>query len=327
MPERIRKLTSSHEAMLFVVVVLSIVVFSLSSDNFFSPRNLYDILTTNAYLGIMCSGLVVVLIAGGIDLSFAAIASVSQYIALSIVNEFGGNWLLVLALGCSIGIVFGAVNAVLIYYFRIRSIIATIATLNVLYGLLITLSGGQYIFSLPRWFRQAPEFFEISTASGDFPLINVQIAMLIFSFALTAFVLGRTNIGRQIYAMGGNPESARRVGFNLARLHIFVYGYMGFCAGLASIAQAQLAQSVLPNALVGKELDVLAAVVIGGARLVGGVGTAIGTILGVALVAIMKNGLLLAGVSSYWLQFYTGAVIIVAVVATAMQTRTKGATA
>jgi len=142
--------------------------------------------------------------------------------------------------------------------------------------------------------------------------------MLVIVFAMTWFLLNRTNIGRQIYAMGGNPDASQRLGFNLFRLHLIVYGYMGFVAGIASLVQAQLAQSVAPTVLVGKELDVLAAVVLGGASLLGGVGTVLGTVLGLALLAIMQNGLVLLGVSSYWSQFFVGLVILVSVSATAV---------
>ena len=114
------------------------------------------------------------------------------------------------------------------------------------------------------------------------------------------------------------PDAAQRLGFNLFRLHLIVYGYMGFIAGIASLVQAQLAQSVAPTVLVGKELDVLAAVVLGGASLFGGVGTVLGTLLGLTLLAIMQNGLVLLGVSSYWSQFFTGLVILVSVSLTAL---------
>jgi simple sugar transport system permease protein len=118
--------------------------------------------------------------------------------------------------------------------------------------------------------------------------------------------------------MGANPAAAQRLGFNLFRLHLLVYGDMGFLAGIASLVQAQLAQSVAPTVLVGKELDVLAAVVLGGASLVGGIGTVFGTILGLALLAIIQNGLVLLGVSSYYSQFFTGLVILISVSATAV---------
>ena len=123
--------------------------------------------------------------------------------------------------------------------------------------------------------------------------------------------------------MGGNPDAAQRLGFNIFGLNLIVYGYMGVMAGIASLVQAQLAQSVAPTVLVGKELDVVAAVVLGGASLIGGVGTVLGTILGLTLLAIMQNGLVLLGVSSYWSQFFVGLVILVSVSATAWSQRER----
>jgi len=312
---------SRHEFWLLLVIVALAVILSLFSPSFFTLRNLSDILTSNAYLAILCSGLVVVLIAGGIDVSFTAIASVAQYAALSYAKSMGGNWPAVFLVACAVGVLCGLFNAVLIYQFKIRSIIATIATLNVFYGLLITISGGRWISVLPDWFQRGISWFEFTDSDDYTYALNLQILLLVVSFLITWCLLQRSSIGRQIYAMGGNPEAAQRLGFRVFRLHLLVYGYMGFTAGLASIVQAQLAQTVMPSSLVGKELDVLAAVVLGGASLMGGVGTVLGTILGVALLAIMQNALLLVAVSSYWLQFFSGLVILVAMSITAIQTR------
>ncbi len=236
---------------------------------------------------------------------------------LSVALAYGGNWVTVFLVACGVGTLCGLINAFLIYTFKIKSIIVTIATLNIFYGLLIFVTGGDYIYSLPDWFASGITWFEFERDQIPY-YINFQMLMLVVVFAMTWFLLNRTNIGRQIYAMGGNPDASQRLGFNLFRLHLIVYGYMGFVAGIASLVQAQLAQSVAPTVLVGKELDVLAAVVLGGASLLGGVGTVLGTILGLTLLAIMQNGLVLLGVSSYWSQFFVGLVILVSVSATAV---------
>ena len=117
--------------------------------------------------------------------------------------------------------------------------------------------------------------------------------------------------------MGGNMDAAKRMGFNLLKLHVFVYCYMGFLAGIAGLVQAQLVQTVAPNSIVGRELEVVAAVVLGGASLAGGAGTLLGTILGVTLIAIMQNGLTLLGVSSYWHKVVIGMIILISVSITA----------
>jgi simple sugar transport system permease protein len=121
--------------------------------------------------------------------------------------------------------------------------------------------------------------------------------------------------------MGGNPETAARLGVDIRKVRVFVYGYMGLVPGIASVVQAQLVQTVAPNAIVGRELDVVAAVVLGGASIAGGTNSVLGTVLGVSLVAIMQNGVTLLGVSFYWDQVFLGAVIVISVSVTAASQR------
>ncbi len=144
------------------------------------------------------------------------------------------------------------------------------------------------------------------------PLLTMIVVVL-----LTAFIMNFTTVGRKIYAMGGNRESASRVGFSVLRLQLFVYGYMGLMSGAAGVVQAWTVMTVAPDSLLGYELTVLAAVVLGGTSLIGGRGTLTGTLLGVILLAVMQNGLNLLGVSSYWQTLITGAIIVVSISVTA----------
>ena len=131
--------------------------------------------------------------------------------------------------------------------------------------------------------------------------------------AATWLLLRRTSTGRQLYAMGDNPEGARRVGINIGAMHYLAFGWLGLMAGIGGLMQAHYAQEVVPNALYGRELDVLAAVVLGGARLGGGRGTILGVFLGIILVAITQNGLNLLGISPYAFKMIIGAIILVAI--------------
>ena len=315
----------SHEFWLLAVILALSLALSLATDSFLTFQNLFDLLTSNAFVGILASGLLVVLIAGGIDISFTATASVAQYVALTIGIRYGLGWFALFALAGAVGVLCGLVNAIFITKLRISSIIVSIATLNIFYGLLIVATGGKYITSLPKFFRDGISWFEHDDASGVPYALNLQILVLVLAFVAAWLLLNRTNVGRQIYAMGGNKDAAQRLGFHVFRLNILVYGYLGFVAGIASLVQAQLAQSVTPTVLVGKELDVLAAVVLGGASLTGGVGTVFGAILGVALLAILQNGLVLVGVSSYWNQWFVGLTILCAVSITAWSDRRRRA--
>jgi simple sugar transport system permease protein len=308
-----RAFLQTHEGKLLIVVIVLAVFLSVATPSFFTLQNLVDLLTSYSFSGMLAAGLLVVLISGGIDISFTATASVAQYVAMTAANAYHVGWITVIAISAAIGIVLGVLNAVLIGTLRLSSIIVTIATLNVFFGLLMFVTHGNEIFSLPDWFDNGANWV-VYTDSDQTPYaLNLQMIGLVAAFVVTGILLTRTNIGRQIYALGSNPDAAKRVGIKVLRLNLLVYGYMGFVAGMAALVQAQNAQSVSPNSLVGRELDVLAAVVLGGASLTGGVGTVFGTILGVMLLAFLQNGLLLLGVPSYWSQCFTGAVILIAV--------------
>lgn len=323
MLERLRRPRMSQEFWLAVGIAALVVILSVLRPNFLSLQNGLDLLSSYAFTGMLMSGLLVVLIAGGIDISFAAVASVAQFVALSVANAYDVGWIEVTAIAGGIGLALGLVNGILVSTLGIASIIVTIATQSVIYGILLTVTKGQDIFTLPAWFTAGVSLPIHTDADGTEYAINLQIIALVAAFVVAWFLLYRTTFGRQVYALGGNPEAARRIGFNVFRLNLLVYAYMGLVAGLAAVVQAQYTQSVSPTALVGRELDVVAAAVLGGASLDGGIGTVTGALLGLALIAVMQNGLALLGVSSYWSPFFTGLVIVAAVASMAGRTRRR----
>lgn len=324
MPRKVA-LSRSHEFRLFGVVLLLAAALSFAAPGFFTLQNVVDLLTSYAFTGILAIGLLVVLVSGKIDISFTATASVAQYAALTVANAYpqiGTCGTFILA--AMIGVFLGLLNAALVSGLNMSSIIVTIATLNIFYGLLIFVTGGKYIFSLPTDLSEGIYWVFYTDVDGTDYAINLQILMITLIFVIAGPLLRYTTLGRQIYAVGGNPEAARRVGISLLRTNMIVFGFMGFCAGLASIVQAQLAQTVMPMVLVGRELDVLAAVVLGGASLTGGTGTVLGTALGLTLLAFIQNGLILLGIPSYWSQLATGIVILAAVNVVAHRRRPIG---
>ena len=296
-----------HDVQIASIVVLMAVFFSILSPGFLSASNLVTLLENYSVMAIMAAGLLVVLISGGIDISFAAIAAVSQYLVATIIVQMGGNWIVAFALSATIGGLLGVVNALLIYYLQALSVIVTISTMTFYFAVLMFVTEGESIYSLPDWFTA-----KLSLLGIPFPVMVAAIVLII-----TAFLLNRLSIGRQIYGLGGSPEGAKRMGCNLVGLQCFVYGYSGVTAGIAGLVQAHRVEEVVPNALIGRELDVLAAVVLGGASLQGGIGTVGGTVLGIVLLAILQNGLTLLGVSSYSFGFVTGVIILLSVSATA----------
>ena len=248
MREAVRGFAGSHEGRLLAVVVALGAFLSIATPSFATLQNVVDLLTSNAFAGMLAAGLLVVLVSGGIDISFTATASVAQYAAMTVANQHAAvGWLGVTAIAGAIGIVLGLLNAMLIGTLRLSSIIVTIATLNLFFGLLMFATHGDEIFALPDWFVNGASWVVYTDAQQTTYAINLQMLGLVAAFALTAVLLGRTNLGRQAYAYGSNPDAAQRVGIPVFRLNCLVYGYMGLIAGLASLVQAQNAQSVSPK--------------------------------------------------------------------------------
>jgi simple sugar transport system permease protein len=313
MPD-LRKLgIGSIEALLILVIAVMVIGLSVTTSTFLTLPNLFDLLNQSSVNIIFAVGLLVVLIAGGIDISFAVGASVVQYLtALTVMHHGGGNWALGFLASAAFGFLLGAINATFIYRFRIVSIVVTIATFNVFFGGLMFLTGGVSIYDLPDWWMNRVSLITMKTPSGVADL-GLPVAVMFVMVVATWFLLRRTTTGRQLYAMGDNPEAARRVGINIGAMHYIAFGWLGMMAGVAGLMQAHYVQEVVPNALYGRELDVLAAVVLGGARLGGGRGTILGAILGILLTAITANGLNLLGISPYAFKMIIGAVILLAI--------------
>lgn len=307
--------TSPTEAWLVVVLLALVVVLSLSTDQFFSIVNGTDLLNTSAVNIIFAMGLVVVLISGAIDISFAVAASVVQYVtALALIQLGGGNWVVGFVFASAAGIALMSINAALIYHFRIISIVVTIATFNVFFGLLMFFTRGVSIYNLPDWWTDRIILWERQGASGAWAEITLPVLVMVLCVFATWLLIAHTSTGRQLYAYGDNPEGARRIGINEAAQHYIAFGWLGLMTGVAALMQVNYAREVVPNALYGRELDVLAATVLGGARLGGGRGTVLGVVLGVILIAVTENGLNLLGVSPYAFKMVVGAIILIAIV-------------
>ncbi|MEO6014375.1 MAG: ABC transporter permease [Devosia sp.] len=313
MPRLLR--ANATETWLVLVLAIMCLGLSLASDKFFTVANLFNLLNTSSVNLIFAVGLLVVLIAGGIDISFAVAASVVQYVvAVALPHIGGGNWVIGIGLAAIVGGALGAFNAALIYYFRIISIVVTIATFNIFFGLLMFFTHGVSIYNLPPWWTNRIVLFEFQQANGQWAELMLPVGIMALCVLATWILIRHSTTGRQLYAFGDNPEGARRLGINIAAMHFIAFGWLGMMAGIGGIAQVHYAQEVVPNALIGRELDVLAAVVLGGARLGGGKGTVLGCILGVLLISITQNGLNLLGISPYAFKMIVGAIILAAIV-------------
>ncbi len=312
-----------HESWLALLIIMLFIGLSFGSDEFLTIGNLFDLVNNYAMLTILACGLFVVLISGGIDISFPAVTIIAQYGMVLLIQRIGGNFAVAFLLAGVIGIIPGLLNALLVNRLKVPSIIITLSTLNIFYGLLLWLSKGVWLYKFPPWFEKGLSIYTFTDSDNNDFSIGLPILTLLACVFLTAGIMNYTTVGRKIYALGGNKESASRLGFSVLKLQLFVYGYMGLMSGMAGVVQSWTVMTVAPDSLLGYELTVLAAVVLGGTSLIGGRGTLSGTLLGVILLAVIQNGLNLSGVSSYWQTLITGAIIVISISATAWSQRQK----
>lgn len=306
---------------LSAVILAMVLFFGALEPVFLTPGNLVDLVEGASVTAILAIGLFVVLVAGGIDISFAATASVAQYVAAHFATESQLPVPGIIAVALLTGAILGALNALLIDRLRATSIIITISTMSVFFALLMYFTGGRSIYDLPSWWSGAVVLFQFSGHNDATVQITLPIAVMLVVALATAFIMNRTALGRQTFAMGGNVEAARRAGINVSGIQFFAYGYLGFLAGLAGLVQAHRVGEAVPNALVGGELFVLAAAVLGGASLTGGTGSVGGVVLGVLLLAMLRNGLNLLGVSPYFFQILLGVVILASAAMSGLKAR------
>lgn len=294
-------------------IVLSIVIGSVNPA-FWSLMNLCDLLRSATVAGLFALGAHMVLISGGIDISFTAIAAVSFYATTKLLVGVGyqGPMVWIFLLAASAGALLGFVNALFIAAAELPPFIVTLGTQNLYRGFLLAFIGSNHISNLPqamvafsRW-----DLFRGTSGSGIVYGLPGAVLFLLAAALLVSWLLNRTLIGRGIYALGGDAASAERVGFNLAAIRCFTYVLAGALAGLTGIVHCSLSRIANPFDLVGSELNILAAVVLGGARISGGYGTVTGTLMGVGLLSIMTNSLILMGVPSYWQRVVAGLMIL-----------------
>ncbi|WP_096189953.1 ABC transporter permease [Evansella halocellulosilytica] len=305
-----KNLLKSKETGIAAIILIVCITITIINPVFLTVDNIMDVIKANTVLGILALGVTLIIITGGIDVSVAAVTSavaVSIGYLMTHLPNHPISLLIVFIVAAVIGVALGSLNGFFVAKYNIPPIVVTLGTMSIISGMVLFITNGNYM--------SGANFPDVFTNFSRFTIFGVSILiyMLIFFAILTWVILKYTVIGRSIYAFGGNKVSAVRVGINVKKVQYFIYGYMGFLAGMAAIAQTAYIRAVDPNGLIGFELTVIAAVVIGGASILGGNGSIIGTLLGTLLLGVMQNGLILASVASYWQNVVTGAIILIAV--------------
>lgn len=326
-----KKWIRNETYILGVVLLLSLIV-ELRSGQFFTANNMVDLLTSMIVPGMFCISILMVIVSGEIDVSFPAIASLSMYATtvFLLTIDYHGSALLAFVISGALGLLLGAFNGFLIMKYRFQALIVTLGTQSIFRGIMQGALKSREISAIPAGmdrFGDAVLFTVTNKNSGLTSDMPAGVLIFIGLIALTFFILKYTMIGRGIYAIGGDINSAMRAGFNVKGIQVFIYSYVGLVAGIVGMMRACMMQNVHPTNLLGMELLVIAAVVLGGTKITGGSGTIFGTLLGIGLLTIMSNSLLLLGIPTYWQKFFTGLLILVGTGVSAVQIRRSQNTA
>lgn len=284
------------------LVVLCIALF-IATPTFLTTKNLLNIGIQSATTAILAFGMTFVIVTAGIDLAVGSIAALGAMVSASMFTNVGMPGWLTLVIGLLIGLAAGAISGLGVAYGKLPAFIATLAMMSVARGLTLVISDGRPIATAP----------EVNFLGSNLGPIPVPVIMLAVAGLACWFILSRTVLGRSMYAVGGNLEAARLSGLPVKKVLVSVYALSGLFAGFAGLLIAGRLSSAQPAAATGYEMDAIAAVVIGGASLAGGAGKASGTLVGALLLAVIRNGLNILNVNSFWQQVVIGCVIAIAV--------------
>jgi ribose/xylose/arabinose/galactoside ABC-type transport system permease subunit len=303
------RLSSASQFLIVIAVVIECLVFALLSPSFLTVNNFVNVALQIAIYGILAVGMTLVIITGGIDLSIGSVVALAGVLAAGLLEKTSQQpaigTLLAMTAGIGIGVLAGGFSGLMIARLRVPPFIVTLALMTVCRGAAFIFTGGFSIGNLPLSFG-----FLGRGHLGPFPVPVVTMALV---FLAGYLLLSKSSYGRYIYAIGGNEEASRLSGINTRRVIQSVYLLNGAMAGLAGITLASRLGAGVPNSGLQYELDVIAAVVVGGTSLMGGIGSVAGTFWGTVFIGILNNGLNLANVDPYTQKVALGIVILLAV--------------
>ena len=310
----IQRVLKIKELGILITLILLFIVFTILSDVFLIPTNLVNILRQVSIMGVMALGMTMVIAVGGVDLSVGSTYALSTTVAAVLMTKTG-----IPILGCCIiaffvGVLFGAINGIIIGYVNIPAFIATLGTMNIARGLALILTNGM-IISLDRSPVADPENLDNFYAVGGGEIAGIPtLALFLVIMAILAYIFFHKSLsGFRMRAVGGSMDAARASGINVRRTIMLPYIITGGLCALTGILNFSFMHTVQGTMGEGMELDVLAAAYIGGASPSGGYGTILGTVIGVLIIGVLKNGLVLIGVDPYVQKVLIGVLVIGAV--------------
>lgn len=305
----LKKIVSNQKFIAIFALILIYVFFSVMSSSFRSVNTLVSVFDASYYIGFLAIGVTFVIITGGIDLSIGTVMMASAIIGGVLYTKFGISMWLVILIIVLIGATFGLFNGIMVSRFKLPPFIATLGTMMVARGLGSIVSNVQSV-TFPLRGTDDGFYKNFFRLSNNFP---VGIFVLIFVAILATIILNKTKVGRYIFAIGSNREATRLSGVNVVKWETIAYVISGICAGIGGVAYAATYTTVLPGEGAGFELDAIAGVVIGGTSLSGGIGSILGTVIGVFIMSVLKVGLPYIDLQPHYQLFITGIVVLIAV--------------
>ncbi len=299
---------------IFLVLIGLLVFFSLAAPNFLQLSNFFNVARQICTLGIVCIGMTIVMITGGIDLTVGYHISLANVLCAWLMVKGGVHPVLAVCIILVLGLVIGLINGIVIVKTGVAPLIVTLALLNVLRGISYTISNGLPIFGFPRTFSILGQ----GTVLGRVP---ISLLIMLGIFIVGGIILNRTYFGRYFYAIGSNEEAAKLSGINTGKLKMLAYGLCGFLTALGAILLLSRTNSGLSSNGAGFEFNVITACVLGGVSANGGKGTIFGALVGVLIVGFLDNGLLLMNVSEYTQLIIKGLLMLAAVIYDTMSSR------
>lgn len=291
-----------------LAVILACAFLSFATDSFATSKNLYNITRNTTFVAIIALGMTLVIITGGIDLSVGSVLCLCSMV-LAVVMHAGYSIEVGIAASVATALLIGAFNGILIAYLGFPPFVVTLGMLSIARSLAMVASNNTVVFQF------GPDHDKLLALGGGawlFGIANPVIYMIVLAL-LTGFVLRWTRLGRYIYAIGGNEHAATATGIPVRPIKVGVYMISALSAGVAGIVQTGWLGAVTTNIGAGMELQVIAATVIGGANLAGGTGTALGALVGAALIEVIRNSLGLLGINAFWQGTFIGGATILAV--------------
>ncbi len=324
MKDIVKKFLKHNEFYVFIVIVLVMLSIELRSGQFFSANNIVDLLSAMIVPGLFAIGAFLVLVSGGIDVSFPSLASLSMYATTKFFVDmnYTGSIFLPLLMVLVLGGCLGAVNGWLIAKYKLQPLIVTLGTASVFRGIMQGALNSVQLSIIPKsmsYFGSAALFYAKNSATGFTSRMPVAFLLLLIVIALVYFLLNYTMFGRGIYAIGGNETSALRAGFNVVKIKVMLYVLVGMISSLAGFVRVCMMGQMHPTNMIGMEMMIIAGVVLGGVAITGGAGTLLGCMLGTGLIVIVQNSLILLGIPTFWQSFFLGVLIILGTSITALK--------